>query len=157
MKRKFLTVLLAIIAALYLCFGLVACGEQQSPPTNENEPVKVSGLSLVLDKATQTYCVAGVDDRTTATVTIPAQYEGTAITAIGTGAFSNCYELTSIEIPDSVISIGESAFLNCSKLTGIDIPDGVTEIGKYAFSGCSELTSVTIGDGVTSIGDSAFV
>ena len=75
---------------------------------------------------------------------------------IGSYAFFNCSGLTSVEMPDSVMSIGPSAFSCCSGLTRVTIPDGVTSIGPSAFSGCSGLTSVTIPDGVMSIGYSAF-
>lgn len=54
-------------------------------------------------------------------------------------------------------SIGDSAFRNCSGLTSITIPDSVITIGGGAFYGCTGLTSITIPDSVTSIGDSAFV
>ena len=72
------------------------------------------------------------------------------------GAFYDCYMLTSITIPDDVTSIGDRAFYNCTGLTSITIPDGVTSIGSSAFSGCSGLTSITIPDDVTSIGGEAF-
>ena len=79
-----------------------------------------------------------------------------SVTSIGEYAFSKCSSLTSIAIPDSVSSIGYEAFRGCSSLTSIVIPDSVTTIGDYAFSGCSSLTSVVIPDGVTSIGSYAF-
>ena len=75
---------------------------------------------------------------------------------IGDYAFVNCSNLTSITIPDNVISIGNYAFSNCSSLTSITIPDSVTSIGSSAFSKCSSLTSITIPDSVTSIGDYTF-
>ena len=67
------------------------------------------------------------------------------MTSIGAHAFDNCKGLTSITIPDSVISIGEWAFYYCSGLVGeLKIPDSVTSIGRLAFSWCSGLTSVTM-------------
>ena len=75
---------------------------------------------------------------------------------IGDSAFYRCSGLTSITIPDGVISIGESAFKRCTGLTSITIPDSVTSIGEYAFYECSGLTNITIPDSVTSIGKRAF-
>ena len=71
-------------------------------------------------------------------------------------AFENCSGLTSVTIPDSVISIGNSAFEGCSGLTSITIGNSVTTIGNSAFSRCSGLTNITIPNSVTSIYGSAF-
>ena len=71
--------------------------------------------------------------------------------------FFDCGGLTSITIPNSVISIGRSAFADCSNLTSIEIPNSVTTIGRSAFSDCSALTSVTVGwDEPIAIGSSSF-
>ena len=59
-----------------------------------------------------------------------------AVTSIGDRAFNNCWDLTSITIPEGVTSIGEYAFSGCSGLTSITIPEGVTSIGENAFDGC---------------------
>lgn len=97
---------------------------------------------------------------------------------IGDSAFSNCTNLTTVELGDGVASIGTSAFLKCTQLPSITIGNGVTSIGKNAFNGCTVLTNanigsgaiganafqdcsrlanVTLGDGVTSIGANAFL
>ena len=55
----------------------------------------------------------------------------------------NLSNLTSIEIPNSVISIGERSFYGCTGLTSIEIGNSVTSIGNYAFRGCSSLTKIT--------------
>ena len=85
-------------------------------------------------------------------------YNGTtySITSIGEEAFSGCYRLASIEIPNSVTCIGNSAFSGCDGLTSVTIGNSVTCIGSSAFSGCDGLTSVTIGNSVTSIENSTF-
>lgn len=48
--------------------------------------------------------------------------------------------LTSINIPNGVISIGESAFDYCGSLTAIYIPSSVTYISKPVFYVCNSLT-----------------
>ena len=76
--------------------------------------------------------------------------------AIDDSAFIYYYSLTSVTIPDSVMSIGDLAFAYCSSLTSATLGSGVTSIGDDAFYSCTALTSVTIGSSVTSIGDDAF-
>jgi len=66
------------------------------------------------------------------------------VTCIGDNAFNSCYELTSITIPESVISIEDYAFGNCIRLTTLIIPKSVTSIGSLAFYYCDGLTSITV-------------
>ncbi|MDY0088689.1 MAG: leucine-rich repeat domain-containing protein, partial [Coriobacteriia bacterium] len=93
-------------------------------------------------------------------VEIPAgvEYEGTTYTvsAIGDHAFNFSPQLTSVRIPDSVISIGDGAFRYCIKLTSVTIPDSVISIGGSAFSHCASLASIAIPDSVTSIENGTF-
>ncbi len=79
-----------------------------------------------------------------------------SVISIGESTFQSCSNLTSVIIPNSVTSIGERTFQSCSSLTSVTIPNSVTSIGNLAFKGCSSLTSVTIGNSVTSIGYAAF-
>jgi len=96
------------------------------------------------------------------------------IESITEGAFDNCKNLTSVEIPNSVKSIGHQAFIGCSKLNtpvynshcfaylprsykgAYTIPDGIQTIEPGAFLWCKNLTSVTIPSSVTFIGADAF-
>ena len=77
------------------------------------------------------------------------------VTSIGSAAFGNCSNLTSVTIPISVTNIGSSAFAHCG-LTSVTIPNSVTSIGVDAFEYCPGLTNVTIGNSVISIGYSTF-
>lgn len=75
---------------------------------------------------------------------------------IGSMAFSDCRNATSITIPDSVTVIGSEAFKYCRSITNIEIPDSVTNIGYGAFEGCSGLTSIEIPNSVTTMGNRMF-
>ncbi len=79
-----------------------------------------------------------------------------SVTSIGEYAFGGCTDLSSIEIPESVISIGDYAFGDCTSLKFVEIPESVTSIGYGTFSGCTSLKFVEISESVTSIGDFAF-
>ena len=74
------------------------------------------------------------------TVSIPSTvyYNNTkySVTSIGENAFSTCFALTSINIPNSVKNIGDEAFYGCHGLTSIIIPESVTNIGNRAFYKC---------------------
>ncbi|EKT4518406.1 leucine-rich repeat domain-containing protein, partial [Flavobacterium psychrophilum] len=84
-------------------------------------------------------------------VTIP-----NSVITINRSAFSGCSGLTSVTIPNSVTAIKEGAFSDCSGLTSVTIPNSVTTIKEGTFFNCSGLTSVTIPNSVTNIGDEAF-
>ncbi len=75
---------------------------------------------------------------------------------IGNRAFSTCYALTEIVLPDSITSLGTHAFYKCIALTSVTFGSGISEISNYAFYTCEALTSVVIPDTITKIGDYAF-
>lgn len=88
--------------------------------------------------------------------------------------------ITSIVLPENVVSMGESAFdassiqtitfsintkslalgknvfKDCANLTGLDIPDCVTVIPEGLCYDCTSLLSISLPDNCTSIGGSAF-
>ena len=93
-------------------------------------------------------------------VVIPKTIGGYEVKWIGSEwedkAFQGCTGITSIVIPDSVISIDRSAFSGCTSLTEIVIPDSVTEIGRSAFEGCTSLSKVKLSKNLTGIGSGVF-
>jgi hypothetical protein len=96
-----------------------------------------------------------------------------SVRAIGSGAFSTCYQLHAIElpphleeladhafmfsniesitIPGSVEVVGDSAFTLCEKLKEVVISEGVKCIDTYAFNGCENLESATLPQSVSYI------
>ena len=96
----------------------------------------------------------------TGSVEIPSsvEHEGMTYTviAIGDMAFVNCPNLTSVTIPNTVVSVGEKAFNNTG-LVSIAIPNSVSSMGDNAFRYCPNLVSVTLSDAMTEIPSEAFV
>jgi len=93
--------------------------------------------------------------------------EGSQLKTIGSNAFGNCYNLTSITIPASVTTIGNSAFSGCTSLTSITVdvnnPNYTSKNGILYDKTQSSLIaypsatgSVTIPASITNIGVGAF-
>ncbi len=55
--------------------------------------------------------------------------------SIDSETFYQCHELTSVKIPNTIVTIGDHAFDGCDKLTSIVIPKTVNAIGYNAFYG----------------------
>jgi hypothetical protein len=89
-------------------------------------------------------------------VDIPSSIDGLPVTIISNDVFLNLTNLTSVSLPESLVSIGDSAFYGCSGLTTVRLPNSVIVVGPSAFGNCSNLTSVTIGNHVASISNWAF-
>ena len=138
------------------------------PATTSAYDFKVNGIYYNITNSTnrtvevtyQSYTNGTYVSDYSGNVNIPSTvtYYGTTytVTRIGYDAFSNCSGLTSVTIPNFVITINRWAFKDCSGLTSVTIPNSVTTISEGAFYGCIGLTSVTIGNSVTSIGYYAF-
>ncbi len=78
-----------------------------------------------------------------------------SVTSIADCAFNYIHNLTSIKIPNTVVSIGDNAFM-ASGLSEITIPDSVESIGDTAFALCENLDEVVIGNGVKEMGLGVF-
>ena len=123
------------------------------------EIITIKNIRYQLDTDKKTAVVIGYPDKPV-DVIIPkyVEYENEKyiVTKIGIYAFSNCYSLETITIPDSVTEIGSGVFAYCINLKSITIPDSVTKIKEETFYNCINLTSVTIGNSVTHIEKHAF-
>ena len=115
------------------------------------------------DKATKTGTVSveAESQNISGNIIIPESVENGeytySVTILPSHAFSGCYNLMGITIPDSVTSIEDWVFSDCNSLSSMTIPDSITKIGVGAFSHCSSLTSIIIPDNITSIGGDAFI
>ncbi len=159
MKRKIGLVLFLLVIGL----ALFACAEETETFTsgdyeytlNEDGSAVITKYNEVAEYTLNKDGWVDVTPHNYGELTVPSELDGHTVTTIGGSAFSQCYFLTTITLPDSVTSIGDGAFAMCS-LTSITLPDSITSIGDSAFYMCIGLTEITLPDSVTSIGDSAF-
>lgn len=108
---------------------------------------------------TGNYEKIAIDTTYVGALNIPATftYSGATYTVTGIAPYAFVRSrITSINLPETVMSFGEAAFGDCYSLSEITGAENLININNYAFSGCSELTSIFIPKSVTSIGDYAF-
>jgi hypothetical protein len=166
-KLKVITAL-AVITVIW--FSFASCGGDDGGGGNSNgknfasipemvnwlnnQPVNTVytpyAVKLNVNSLTGTYSISRVQRF------FSLDLSGSSIITISNAAFTNCANLTSVILPNSVTSIGWQAFWHCTSLASINIPDGVTSIGDTAFSDCTSLTNITIPNSVINIGHSAF-
>lgn len=99
--------------------------------------------------------VTGCTDNSLTKISIPSQYGGIPVTAIGREAFAENTALISVTLPDSITTIEYRAFYNCTSLRAINL-QGVAHIEQSSFQNCTSLSSITLGKCVKDIGWYAF-
>ena len=123
-----------------------ACGENASFVLSEDYVLTISGTGAMYDYGSNDQPWRDYKNLITEVVID----EG--VTAIGSYAFFECRNLTSITLPSSLRSILRSAFERCSALTELAVPDGVESIADYAFCGCTGLQSVRLPSSIRTLG-----
>ena len=90
------------------------------------------------------------------TLVIPSEIEGIAVTEIGSNVFEANRSITSVTIPDSVLTIGSRAFASSKGvLATLILGNGVQEIGYEAFKGHG-IANIVIPENVDYIEYNAF-
>ena len=110
---------------------------------------EVNGLNATITGLT-------TEGRALSQIQIPETIDTYTVTSIGSYAFEECSNLTSITLPDTIASIGDNAFYRCSKLASINLPNGLPNIGNRVFYQCTNLTSINLPESITSIREEAF-
>lgn len=136
------------------------------------------------EEQTQVYYAGETDGNAAGTYSVPDvvtdgknKYE---VVAVAASALKDT-DITSVELPSSVVSYGNSAFEGCQSLASVSYrPSGSapviakvkksqilkpakaeavlveSSLGKNAFHGCTSLTNVVLPEGITSIPENAF-
>ncbi|MBE6796018.1 MAG: leucine-rich repeat domain-containing protein [Ruminococcaceae bacterium] len=79
------------------------------------------------------------------------------VKTIGACAFEHCYNITSVNMYNTVTKIEFNAFAFCWGITSLRLSDNLKTIGDKAFANCDSLKSISIPATVTSIGKDAFL
>lgn len=163
MKKRFLFLLLTMLAIGFLCFALLpsdaqaaelidsgTCGENLTWALDSNGVLTISGQGDMDHFHSWDFpWIKYVQDIKTICIS-------DGVTQIGENAFRGCSSATEVTIADSVEVICHYAFYNCKSLTAVELSSSLTFIDEYAFYNCASLTAVTIPDSVITIGQYAF-
>ncbi len=66
--------------------------------------------------------------------------------AIGSFAFADCNAITTLDLPDGLVSLGFCAFQTCAALRTARIPATVREMEEYLFDRCEKLKHITLAE-----------
>ena len=100
-----------------------------------------NGLNYMGNNTNKYVYLAGVSNKSITTLNIASTCK-----FIGKKACEGLTEITSINIPASVLNVAENAFKDCSNATDVhfDLESKATFIGEGAFNGCSKIERMTI-------------
>ena len=86
------------------------------------------GLLYETNLNNNTCVISGLGQCTDTEIIIPQTIDSFNVIGIKGSAFYGCSNITSISIPQCVVSIGEFAFYGCTNLASINIPENVSTI-----------------------------
>lgn len=78
--------------------------------------------------------------------TVPYQWEGIPVTAVGPKAFLSCKTIQSLYLPDTIDEIGDWAFAHMKNLEKITLPSHEVRLGKEIFMDCARLKQIALTD-----------
>ena len=129
----------------FLSENTIAITDYNGYDTEVTIPSKIDG-----------YTVTGVENMDTSSIKKIVMPD--TVTYIGECAFGDYDDsvpLEEIVLSKNLKTIGQSAFRNCYDLKSIDIPESVAEIEDRAFLSCYSLKNISVSQN-TNFGDSAF-
>lgn len=120
-----------------------------------------NGIAYTITSFSDLECAVVANDHPySGSINIPAvvNYLGKElkITSVGSGAFLENVELTTVSLGENVLSIGNKAFQGCSSLNKIVLNDQLNSIGEYAFANCISLSQLNLPLSINTISEGAF-
>ena len=120
-----------------------ACGETVT------ETIKAYSVGLeYISNGDGTCTVIGRGSCTDLHIRIPHAFEGERVVGIGEWAFGGCGDIVQVTIPEGIETIQFNAFSGCWSMTLINLPESLASIGGWAFADCERLTSLYLPGGV---------
>ena len=121
MRKKTILTMVLLLATVML-MPLSGCKNKKVIPVftyeeNEDDTITITGLT---DKG-----------RADSKLTIPAQLDGSTVTAVAGEAFRDDYNVTEVVFEEGVKSIGDNVFLNCTMLQTIAFPQSLENVGTH--------------------------
>ena len=170
LKKRLLSVLLAAVMVLtVLPLGLVdtayaaetvrsgACGDNVTWKLTRDGTLTISGKGATYDFLDENYNRNAPWSTDALRPTVKKVVVNKGVTYLGTCAFTNCTNLTSVSLPTGLQELGADVFMGCSKLTSVTIPSGVTSVSGDLFYGCTALQTVSLPDSLTVFGGCTFM
>ena len=151
MKQKFFSRVSSLALAACLSLALAV------PAMAYTEYYEFPGVGYYFDPETGIMDFAEVTSSEPHALTIPAEIAGAPVRHIE--GIVGAPTLTSITIPEGVVSLGGSAFAMMGEgetLTEVILPNSLTELGDGAFYNCDNLVRVTLGNSLTVLGQQTF-
>ncbi|MBR2853700.1 MAG: leucine-rich repeat domain-containing protein, partial [Clostridia bacterium] len=137
-------------ACLLICLAL--CALQAGIAAGETRTVWSYQFEIQEDNTAKIIEYRGTDTE----LIIPAELDGFPVTAIGDGVFQLKQKITSVVIPEGVVSIGSKAFSSCDGITKIKLPKTLKSIGNRAFSNCKGLRELVLPEGLEVLMENPF-
>ena len=97
-----------------------------------NNPFNYLSFYFIKNTAILLSCEREKIPNTIKEIEIPKYYGYYKITTIGSSAFFDCINISSVKIPNTITYINPHAFNNCISLKSIEIPKTVIKIGEKA-------------------------
>ena len=149
-----------LVVLLVVTAGAVVQGQVQKKAWKTYDDGTLKWFFAEIDKGQTCEVKPGDREAIQGGVVVPKEVVDGAtrlrVVALADSAFWKCKGLTSVSLPEGLITIADYSFFQCAGLPSVSLPGGVTSLGYRAFYECAGLSSLTLPEGLVAIGEEAF-